>query len=493
MIASRYRLLAATTTLFLLFLWAYRNVQATTEQPITSIGAKIAGAKERLQENLEEQNRQLKHALASAKASLQKIGDAAKATPLATPLGSVQKETLDGKGFAYVFYATENNYACSALVNIYRLTKILHTKIAIHVLATQRVSEEYISAMKAAGAVVHIRSPPPMPENAVPYYQDCLLKLRAFQMHKLSPGLTRVLAFDADQLIMKNLDHLFFDLPVVDLAAPRAYWLNPYWISSTFVLITPSDRLWDTIDTAIQQNLNAVDHVRYDMDIVNDVLGDTVMLLGGEYVCINSHWEDWNLPRWHHAEHTLNWTTIKTINDLAKPEDVGDGGGSSSKAKRQTFTHTDLPVQLAPTPLVDPQQQPHTLADDVAPEASPQIPDEQPQEAATPSPRFPLQHPLSLELERLHFNAPVIHFFAVGKPWTFDHEMVTRSRLDAHPLLAAQFRVWRDVADEVCPVVAAPDEPEVPGSLTMRVVSASPALSTDVRSLSGVGVPMSTT
>ena len=67
------------------------------------------------------------------------------------------------------------------------------------------------------------------------------------------------------------------------------------------------------------------------------------------------------------------------------------------------------------------------------------------------SPRFPLQNPLSIELYRLQDFAVVLHFFAVGKPWTYSPEQINIVRRDAHPLLAEQFRMWRDMAADVCP------------------------------------------
>lgn len=116
-------------------------------------------------------------------------------------------------------------------------------------------------------------------------------------MHRISPGLNRILALDADQLILRNLDDLFTGLPTVDLAAPRAYWLSRDFIASTFLLINLSDHLWDVVSDAIASAAQD----RYDMDIFNDVFGKKVMMLSGEFVTLNSHWEDWNLPDWFYS------------------------------------------------------------------------------------------------------------------------------------------------------------------------------------------------
>ena len=49
--------------------------------------------------------------------------------------------------------------------------------------------------------------------------------------------------------------------------------------------------------------------------------------------------------------------------------------------------------------------------------------------------------------------ASVIHFSALGKPWTVTEDTVRQQRPDAHPLLSEQFRTWRETAAMVCPAV----------------------------------------
>ncbi|KAF2767468.1 hypothetical protein EJ03DRAFT_276140, partial [Teratosphaeria nubilosa] len=157
----------------------------------------------------------------------------------------------------------------------------------------------------------------PLKGNGASYYQDCLLKLVGFKLHELDPTLKPVLALDSDQLVMKNLDHLFVGLPDVDLAAPRAYWLSKDFLASTFLMINLSDRLWHTVESA----LATVQYNKFDMDLINDVLGETVMMLSGEYVTLNSHWEDWGLPSWYHASEGLNLTTHPFSQELSRPRD----------------------------------------------------------------------------------------------------------------------------------------------------------------------------
>ncbi|GAB7347362.1 hypothetical protein MBLNU459_g4298t1 [Dothideomycetes sp. NU459] len=124
--------------------------------------------------------------------------------------------------FAYVFYATQNLYACSVLVNIERLQTLLKTKHRIFVLVTPEVSEDYIDAFELRNVTVSVQDAPPIADGGAFYYQDSLLKLYGFRMHEIDPSLTRVIVMDSDQLVLRNLDRLFEGIEV-DLAAPRAY------------------------------------------------------------------------------------------------------------------------------------------------------------------------------------------------------------------------------------------------------------------------------
>jgi hypothetical protein len=52
-----------------------------------------------------------------------------------------------------------------------------------------------------------------------------------------------------------------------------------------------------------------------------------------------------------------------------------------------------------------------------------------------------------------HNDVYVLHFTALGKPWSFTVQGVHRMRPDAHPLFAEQFLLWRRAAKYVCPAL----------------------------------------
>ncbi|KAI6838169.1 nucleotide-diphospho-sugar transferase [Hortaea werneckii] len=390
------------------------------------------------------------------------------------------------KGFAYAFYATSDSYACSALVNIHCLQHELGSKLPIHMLVSDGVSSPYIQGFEAAGVSVHHEQTPKLKSSMMgSYYEDCLLKLLAFKLHALDPRLKRVLALDSDQLVRQNLDHLFAGLPEVDLAAPRAYWLSRDFLASTFMMISLSDRLWKTLEDA----LDTISYDKFDMDLINDLLGDTVMMLSGEYVTLNSHWEDWNLPKWYHPTQELNMTTIEIINSLARTntgigkrqvesegiQQPAPDAGQAAELPRPPISGAPPPLAMIPNPtqpepsapampklwdaqkpsiahaaLASGTQQPHPVPSFLNDHlhSQPPLP---PGAEDIPTPRFPATHPFTQELYNLQDAAAVIHFTAQGKPWARPVELIKAARPDAHPVLAAQFELWREIAERVCP------------------------------------------
>ncbi|KAL7904187.1 alphaN-acetylglucosamine transferase [Trichoderma velutinum] len=206
--------------------------------------------------------------------------------------------------YAYVFYATQDIYACSAAVNIFRLQNVFETEHRIFVIVSSDVSPDYLSVLNAIGATVYIETPPPLAEGSISYYQGCLLKLLAFKIYEQDSSLRRVLVLDSDQLIVRNVDAIF-RMPSAELAAPSAYWLENSGITTTCMLIELSSGLWERVQEAITSILPD----EYDMDIINRIFQKEIYRLPGSYVTLNSHWEDRNVPIWFAANHSSAFPT----------------------------------------------------------------------------------------------------------------------------------------------------------------------------------------
>lgn len=361
---------------------------------------------------------------------------------------------ISSSPFAYVFYATHNEYACSTIVNIHRLRNEFHTSHQIVVFASYNVSRPFTRALEALNATVIKEQPPPMSDDAVPYYEYCLLKLYGFKMHAYKPKLQRVLIMDGDQLILRNLDHVFSETADATIAAPRAYWLNATTeiFTSAFMLVRTGQDVWNAVDAEIMERPGAG---MYDMDIVNKVFRDEVLYLGGEYATLNSHWEDWNLPGWWRnstksgdviaqaATGTISPSAESSLHfrrDLANEDELfelqrqqaatasADTSRTSSPAS-PTFLHGDISWIPTPTPTL--------LHELLAPSAL-------------------SQHPLYQPLIDFYDAPYVLHFSAVGKPWMYPVEEVIGEKSHAHPFLVEQWRTWRTEAKKYCPVVQYP-------------------------------------
>ncbi|TKX23267.1 acetylglucosaminyltransferase-like protein [Elsinoe australis] len=371
--------------------------------------------------------------------------------------------------YAYVFYATEDAYACGVLINIDRLQNGFKTKHRIFVLMTRDLSRAYRDAFAARNVTVSVQNAPKMPSSSAAYYVNCLVKLYAFKMHHIDPSLRRVLMIDSDQLILQNLDHLFADLPEVDLAAPRAYWSDKgkeTIISSTFMLINLSERLWHRVEAATQH----IGNDKYDMDIINELLGDTALVLPGKYVTINSHWETWDLPNWYHEEEDFSKIEVEEpikidANAEIAGEKVDEVAGHAGhnfhpppdNSGRHWRRFEPAPADIAHAKpdaapvLTHPREKSESAIQ--APSEVAEVEVSTTWDSKEDPPALPDKEGRKLykELFQLYPTAAVLHFFALGKPWTWPIERVIAAKKDAHPVFYQQFREWRSAALESCP------------------------------------------
>ncbi|KAF4552673.1 Hypothetical protein D9617_9g024620 [Elsinoe fawcettii] len=373
----------------------------------------------------------------------------------------IKHESNEYSPYAYVFYATEDAYACSVLVNIDRLQTGFKTKHRIFVLATRDLSKAYLDAFRARGVTVTLQRAPKMPSGSAQYYINCMTKLLAFKLHHIDKTLRRILVIDSDQLILQNLDHLFTGLPPVDLAAPRAYWIQGgTTLSSTFMMITLSERLWSKVDDATKH----IGENKYDMDIINDLFNDTALVLPGRFVTINSHWEAWDLPRWWHPEE--DWSGIEIEQPMAidanaeihgeKVDEVSSHAGHNfhpppENAGRHWRRFEKMPAEDAkegvfPKPVLRrPQSGTETGEKEEMEEVEVSTVVEKP---TVPTKE---ERPLYKELHQLYPEAAVLHFFALGKPWQWNLQSVVATRPNAHPVFYQQFKEWRTAAMQSCP------------------------------------------
>ena len=137
--------------------------------------------------------------------------------------------------FAYVWYVTNQNYFCSAIVSMISIKKIrkasrrkfpfkvdyllVHAKEDIDDFISQKLLKVWKKLGGKTRELISLKS-----YLHIGYYQGVYQKFFSFILTEYE----RVIITDADGLILKNLDHLFLlELPKnVSLAAPQGYWFE---------------------------------------------------------------------------------------------------------------------------------------------------------------------------------------------------------------------------------------------------------------------------
>ncbi len=393
--------------------------------------------------------------------------------------------------YAYVFYATDPDYACSVLVNLDRLKNLFNTTHRVIVLVKPDLSSPYLTAFTDLDATVIPYDPPRLANNEPQYYHDVLLKLVAFRLHHYIPSLKRVLILDADQLILQSLDHVF-NLPAVDVAAPRAYWTNGNGITSAFLLVSLSDRIWEKMS----QSLSTIRQNVFDMDLVNEMFTRTFLILPGDYATLNSHWETNDIPEWWQGTPPPLPSTppkqqpvpqVEALPQSPPPEQPPQEAPQpplqqTPEQPPQPPSETQEPPQERPQPSQTTSEQPSNPPSPPAsqtllgepPSTPTQLPAQQPSQVSnmnsnekqTSNVKVQALRARYLEpgdeelrkrkevykdvLHKVYADVKVLHFTALGKPWTWPLGDIEEERPLAHELFKAQFQTWHDGSRKLC-------------------------------------------
>lgn len=346
--------------------------------------------------------------------------------------------------YAYVFYTTQAEYACSVLINIDRLNNVFHTKHRIIVLVKPTISFEYLSRFTTLNATVIPHEPPPLYDNDAPYYTDVLLKLLGFRLHQYVPSLKRVIILDSDQIILQSLDHVF-SLPAVDLAAPRAQWRGSLGFTSAFLLVSLSDRLWDRIELALQ----TIGHDTFDMDLLNKMFGETTMILPGDYCTLNSNWETNSIPSWWQGSQPPrdpSWKPSRKLPPTPNPPPIEIP--PSLKGSLSTNETNDLSEEHQ---VLLSEYRNATARRQVTIQAARDAVEQVHKDQVLKDELKERGNRLSATLEDVYSDVKVMHYTALGKPWSKYLAEVKKARPDAHPLFAKGFEIWRMKAADICP------------------------------------------
>jgi alpha-N-acetylglucosamine transferase len=216
--------------------------------------------------------------------------------------------------FAYTFYATNDRYYCSALVNAKRLRDVgSDNRIDILIFHSSVYSPSLHLKNKANILNIKDRIVNDMPLTADGYYRDCLVKLRVFDLNEYN----RVILMDSDSIVIKPLDHLFL-LPDVILAAPRAGWLPQPFLTSMLLVVKPDLKTTDRIISKWMPN-GVPTSGYYDMDILNAEFAHEVMFLPDTYGSLNGIWSQEPYVNDTRTKLLQDDTFLVHFSDLGKP------------------------------------------------------------------------------------------------------------------------------------------------------------------------------
>lgn len=223
--------------------------------------------------------------------------------------------------FAFVFYATEENYAIAVLVFVHLLRGLGMRQDADVLVLHLPLAAEILDKMKRVG--IATRRVKPFRHVMNGHYRHSFLKLRIFELVEYD----RLIFADADAIPLKSLDYLLSLASAAPIAAARAYWLaQPRWTSALLV-VQPSLAQWNRtrphIETARQTGF-------YDMDILNHEFAQEIESLPPAAFCLNTEWEDANRPG-HFPDPVQAYATVSVVHftALGKPWSC-----STSEARR---------------------------------------------------------------------------------------------------------------------------------------------------------------
>jgi|AGTN01.1.fsa_nt_gi Alpha-N-acetylglucosamine transferase len=185
--------------------------------------------------------------------------------------------------YAYVFYATNDTYAISAMVFVHRLKSFQAAIDADIVLIHYPLTNDFRKQAKEMGIITVLVEP--LPSAGHVNFIESLSKLRLFQLTCYE----RIVYVDADALPLRSLDFLFSIPMTKAIAAPMAYWEEKPIVCSALMVVSPSPQHWGRLMPRIQ---SALEQGVCDMEIVNTEFENEIVTLPFESFCLNSEWED---------------------------------------------------------------------------------------------------------------------------------------------------------------------------------------------------------
>ncbi|KAI1817833.1 glucose N-acetyltransferase [Poronia punctata] len=195
---------------------------------------------------------------------------------------SFDSASVDWSRYAYTQYVTNKEYLCNSVM-IFETLHRLKAKAELAMMYPDYMMDPKETNPDSAEAKLLVKARDKYNVKLEPVsiqrrnggdatWAESFTKLLAFNQTQYQ----RVLHVDSDATILQTMDELFL-LPPCPVAMPRAYWLFPKdkILSSQLMLLQPSEVEFDRVMKKVESSANN----DYDMEIVNQLYGDTAMIL----------------------------------------------------------------------------------------------------------------------------------------------------------------------------------------------------------------------
>lgn len=210
-------------------------------------------------------------------------------------------QNIDWSRFAYAQYVTDIVYLCNSVMFFERLQHLGSKAERIMLYPVELLPDPLATEAEEDGGRLLIRARGDFAVNLIPITvmqrpeSDCkLLKHDPTEVSLTDCGTAtwassftkllvfnqtqydRVLSMDSDSTVLQNMDELFL-MPPAPVAMPRAYWLDtrPQTLTSGVLLVQPSHDEF----RRIQARVETAGPREYDMDILNQLYGNTALII----------------------------------------------------------------------------------------------------------------------------------------------------------------------------------------------------------------------
>lgn len=199
----------------------------------------------------------------------------------------------------------------------------------------------------------------------------------------------------------------------------------------------------------MERALETIKDDTFDMDLLNNMFGETVMVLPGDYCTLNSEWETNTIPKWWQGAEPPrdpSWKPSRKLPPTPDPPPIAVPPSLQGPLSTNNTKNLSEPDQVLLSAYRNATGRREAMI-----QAARNAVEEVHKQQVWKDELKERGKRLGTTLEDVYREVKVMHYTALGKPWQKYLEEVEKARPDAHPLFAKGFEEWRVKAAEICP------------------------------------------